>query len=355
MGNAVDYINWRGDLSFDAAPVNELDVFIFSQIIAPDFRGLIEKDGSSVTLKEVADKYFESHSEEKKNLGLLQSEFVLPSLKAMSKSVRYKDLLLSRYVHKIKTATSEQFCGLSIECPGNFLSVIFQGTDDTIIGWKEDFELAARETVASHLDAVRYLNKAVRRSDAEKVFVSGHSKGGNLAIYSAVNADKDVRDRITTAISFDGPGFRDTFFDSENYIEMKKRLVTVLSDYSFVGLMLKLAGRRVIVKSSVSGPMAHDGFNWEAMGTKFVKTPRLSHRSQKFDRVIDDLLTNYNEKDRLKLTDEIFSILLSTGAVTVTDLTELHLKDKAALFQKLSQNPVVGSFIKLLFNSILNS
>ncbi len=216
MGNALDYISWRGDLSFDQSPVNEVDIFIFAQIIAANYKGIIGNDNVGINLKEAVDAYFETHSEDSKSLGMLQSIGVLPSLKAMASSVRYKNLILKRYLSKVKTSKSDQFCGLSVECPGNFLCVVFQGTDDTIIGWKEDFELASARNVASHDDAVKYLNKAISSSDAPKVFVCGHSKGGHLSLYSAVNCDKENRDRITTAISFDGPGFRDDFFENEN-------------------------------------------------------------------------------------------------------------------------------------------
>ncbi|MDO4939728.1 MAG: DUF2974 domain-containing protein [Lachnospiraceae bacterium] len=354
MGNAVDYISWRGDLSFEDAPINEVDIFIFSQIVAANYTGIIEKTDVGITLKEAAERYFETHSENRKSLGVLQSGFVLPVLKAMSVSERYKNLLLKRYINKIKTAKSEQFCGLSIECPGRFLCIVFQGTDDTLIGWKEDFRLASSSEIAAHKDAVKYLSKAVTASNAPKIYVCGHSKGGNLSLFSAVNSDKDIRDRITTAVSFDGPGFRDEFFSSENYREMRNRLVTVISDYSTIGLLLKLAGRRVIVKSDIKGPMAHDGFYWEVMGPKFIKTKTLSPSSRKFEHVLDDILLNMDEKTRLSFTEELFDILLSSGAKTITELTQLSLKDKTELLKKLSSNPQLSAFIRLTIASIFN-
>lgn len=354
MGNALDYISWRGDLSFDQSPVNEVDIFIFAQIIAANYKGIIGNDNVGINLKEAVDAYFETHSEDSKSLGMLQSIGVLPSLKAMASSVRYKNLILKRYLSKVKTSKSEQFCGLSVECPGNFLCVVFQGTDDTIIGWKEDFELASARNVASHDDAVKYLNKAISSSDAPKVFVCGHSKGGHLSLYSAVNCDKENRDRITTAISFDGPGFRDDFFENENYQEIKKRLVTVLSDYSSIGLLMKQAGRRVLVKSDVTGPTAHDGYYWEVSGPRFVKTTRLSKRSLKFKQVLDDLLLNTDDNDRQEFTDEFFSVLLSTGATTITELTQLSLKQKADLLKELGKNPHLSAFAKMAVNSFFN-
>lgn len=355
MANALDYISWRGDLTFDRAPVNELDIFLFSQIIAADYTGILEENAGPIPLREVACRYFENHTEDKENLGLLQSESVLPSLKKMASAARYKNLRLGRYICRIRTSLTEQFCAFTVEDPGNFICIVFQGTDDTIIGWKEDFELASRDIVPSQLDAVKYLNNAVNASDAPKIYICGHSKGGNLSLYSAVNADSDVRARITTAVSFDGPGFRDEFFENDNYREMEKRLVTVLSNYSTVGLLLRLAGRRVIVKSGAKGPMAHDGFCWEVMGPKFIKTTKLSNSSQKFDRVLDDILLNMDEEARLAFTDEMFSILLSTGAETITDLTNLSFREKTELLRDIGQSPKLSAFLKQALSSFFNT
>lgn len=355
MGNALDYISWRGDLTFDRAPVNEIDIFLFAQIIAPDYTDIFNNTIDSLTLKDLSGRYFKEHTGERNNLGLLQSKSVLPSLKMMASSARYKNLLISRYVNKTKTSMTEQFCAFTVEAPGDFICIVFQGTDDTIIGWKEDFELASRDIVPSHLDAVNYLNGVVKNSDAPKVYICGHSKGGNLSLYSAVNADPDVRARITTAVSFDGPGFRDEFFESNNYPEMEKRLVTVLSNYSTVGLLLRLAGRRVIVRSDMKGPMAHDGFYWEVMGPKFLKTTKLSHRSMKFDRVLDDILLNMDEKARLEFTDELFSYLLSTGATTITELTTLGFKETTELIMDIGQSPKLSAFLKQALSSFFNT
>lgn len=355
MENALDYISWRGDLKFALAPVNEVDIFLFAQIIAADYTDILKKETDALLLKELASGYFENHTEDRKNLGLLQSGSVLPALKKMASSVRYKNLLIHRYVYKIRTSLTEQFCALTVEDPGNFICIVFQGTDDSIIGWKEDFELASRDIVPSHLDAVKYLNSAVKSSDAPKVYICGHSKGGNLSLYSAVTADPGVRSRITTAVSFDGPGFRDEFFENETYHEMEKRLVTVLSNYSTVGLLLRLAGRRVIVRSNAKGPMAHDGFCWEVMGPKFLKTTKLSHSSLKFERVLDDILLNMDEEARLSFTDEVFSRLLSTGAKTITDLTNLSFKEKTELLREIGQSPKLSAFLKQALSSFFNT
>lgn len=346
MGNAYDYVQWRSDLTFEQSPLNEVDIFLFTQISVPDFSGIIAKDETAVTLEKAVQRYFETHNTHVHNLGVLQSDIVLPVLKLMSKSARYKNLQLSRYITRVRRDKAEQFCGITIENPGKFVCIAFQGTDDTIIGWKEDFSLAAKAVVASHLDAVKYVKKALGTSDAPKVYICGHSKGGNLSLYSAVNSEADIRNRITMAFSFDGPGFRSEFFENKAYAEMKDRLVTVISCNSTVGLMLKRAGKIAIVKTDTTGPLAHDTFKWDVMGPKFVKTTKLSKGSEKFDKVMDDILENMDEKTRIDFIDELFDTLLSTGAVTLTDLQDMTLIDKADLLIRVTKDKQVYAFIK---------
>lgn len=345
-GNAYDYVLWRGDLSFDQSPLNEVDIFLFSQISIPDFSGIIDRNESTVTLEKAMQNYFEMHTDDVRNLGVLQSDVVLPALKAMSKSMRYKNLRLSRYVKRIRRDKAEQFCGITVEDPGKFVCIAFQGTDDTIIGWKEDFTLAAKEAVAAHLDAVKYVNNAIGGSDAPKVYICGHSKGGNLALYSAVNCAPEIRDRITLALNFDGPGFRSEFFENDAYDEIKGRLVTIVSCNSTIGLILKRAGKLAIAKTGIAGPAAHDAFNWNVMGPKFVKTTRLSKPSERFDKLIDDVLENMDEKTRMAFIDELFDILLSTGAVTLTDLQDMPFNEKANLLIRVTQDKQVSAFIR---------
>ena len=346
MGNAYDYVQWRSDLTFEQSPLNEVDIFLFTQISVPDFSGIIAKDETAVTLEKAVQRYFETHNTHVHNLGVLQSDIVLPVLKIMSKSARYKNLQLSRYITRIRREKAEQFCGITIENPGKFVCIAFQGTDDTIIGWKEDFSLAAKAVVASHLDAVKYVKKVLETSDAPKVYICGHSKGGNLALYSAVNCAPEIRDRITLALNFDGPGFRSEFFENDAYDEIKGRLVTIVSCNSTIGLILKRAGKLAIAKTGIAGPAAHDAFNWNVMGPKFVKTTRLSKPSERFDKLIDDVLENMDEKTRMAFIDELFDILLSTGAVTLTDLQDMPFNEKANLIIRVTQDKQVSAFIR---------
>ena len=352
MANALDYIFWRGDLSFTVSPLNEVDLFLFTQLSMPDYADIFKRK-EAVTLKELAARYFESHSEAVSNLGLLQSALVLPALKAAGEAPRYRDLIVREYVNKIKTEQGEQFSAITIEKPKKFCCVIFRGTDDTIIGWKEDFEMAAKEQVAAQQDARKYLTIAIGNTEAPKIYVCGHSKGGNLAVYSAVNVARKIQDRISMAISFDGPGFRDEFFETKGYAAMEKRLVSVLSENAFIGLLLRHAGKQYIVKTAAKGANAHDGFTWEVLGTKFVKKAKLSSASLKFNAGMDEALSRMNEEERLTFIDGVFELLFSTGAMTLTELSRQSLKTKADLILRISQDKTVTSYMKLIIESIL--
>lgn len=40
MNNLINYLKWRGDLSFDISPLNEVDALIFSELVYLDFRDI---------------------------------------------------------------------------------------------------------------------------------------------------------------------------------------------------------------------------------------------------------------------------------------------------------------------------
>jgi len=341
MANALDYLSWRGDLDFRVSFVNEVDIFLFSQLSTPDYTGIA--DSGFVTVAEAAAAYFSTHSEDVSNLGVLQSASVLPMLKKLASCPRYRDVRIGNYVSIINSGNTEQFSALTSVLPDGTMVVSFRGTDDTIIGWKEDFNIALLDEVPAQTDAVHYLNLAASGFCGD-IIVCGHSKGGNLAIYAAANANDEVKSRLVKVYSFDGPGFRSSFVSGEDYKSIADRTVTVLSQNSIVGLLLNDVGAERIVKSNVAGPMAHDGFNWEVLGTEFVSCPELSPISKAFNKAADDTILKMPHEELEAFIEEFFDILLSGGADTIAGFTGLKASVKLDIVKALLTAKNTGAF-----------
>ena len=329
MTNANDYLAFRGDLGTDVAPICELDVFLCSQLIAPDYTGIVPTVWRTVPLSRVAERYFETHSEDFRSMGILQSEFVLPLLKKIATYPRFADVRVGCYRSFLDRTRSEQFCAVTFLFPTGETVVIFRGTDDTIAGWRENFNLAVMEAVPAQEDAKNYLSFVASRVDGP-LYVTGHSKGGNLAVYAAACVPKKLQEKITRVYAFDSPGFREHFLASGGYLAVRDRILSVVSNNSIVGLLLGHAGKRVIVHAMRTGPIAHDGFYWEASGTSFVRTEALSRASSRFDLMMDEFIDDLAPEEAELFVDELFDALESTGAVTVTDLTRISLPQALA-------------------------
>ena len=354
MWSALDYIDWRGDLSFKVSPVNCVDVFLCSQLATPDYAGIVSNSNKPVLLGNVVKEYFETHEDSMESLGVLQSQYVHPMLHKLPEALRFKRIKLAYYFNKVNPENEEQCSAVTVVFPSGNICISFRGTDDTIIAWKEDFNLAIMDKVPAYDDALNYIKRVSKAFPGAEITVCGHSKGGNIAVYASVMAPKSIRDRIVRVYSFDGPGFRDVFLKTKQYTEMKDRIITVISDNSFVGVLMKRAGTERIVHANVEGPMAHDGFNWEVMGTDFVSEQSLNRISATFEDAMDSALNEMTTEEKKLFTDELFDTLLSTGAVTCSDLTKLGVKTFSVL-SEFGKDEKVKAFGKLLTEEYMKS
>jgi len=341
MTNAMDYLSWRGDLSFEQVPCNEVDCFLFSQLSTPDYTGIA--DHGEIPLRTVSEYYFQYHTEDVKNLGVLQSTGVLPMLKKLADCPRFQDIRMSGYVNIVEPEKDEQFSAVSLILPDGTLVVSYRGTDDTIVGWKEDFHIAIKEAVPAQLDAAAYLSR-VGTGFCGDIILVGHSKGGNLAVWAAANAPEKLQQKIRAVYSFDGPGFQETFLQSEGYLRVRDRVKTVMSQHSIVGVLMHVAGTAEIVKSQISGPMAHDGFYWEVMGPGFIRMEELSAASRAYETAADEMIFGMNREDLEAFMNEFFDTIEASGVETLAELHSMKAASKLEVLKALHQGKRVNGF-----------
>lgn len=322
MADMMDYLDWRGDLTFENSPFNEVDNLILSQLAYVNFDGIVPgiTYDETVTLTDACTLFFKMHSEKEvlNNKSFIRLAPMV--MKKMAETKRFKDIRLCKYVNNIDYVLEKQFSALHILLDTKTLYVAFRGTDDTLIGWKEDFNMSFMTAVPAQLEAVTYLNHTVLSAPYDLI-IGGHSKGGNLAIYASVNCESTIKERIITVYNNDGPGFNEAMIASLNYQEMLPKIRTIVPQSSIVGMLLEHEEEYTIVKSKQTGIMQHDAMSWEILGTHFVYTDTVSKGSKILDTTLKSWLNNLDEVQRAEFVDAFFSLLDATGAKTLPDLT----------------------------------
>ena len=201
MANILDYLTWRGDLRFHERPFNEVDNLIFSELAYADWGGIVPEDGTRVPLAEACQHYV--------NDGRDQSYLAndpRPLAEALLQSERFRDVEMSRYVSKTDTEQQLQFAAVTFHLEDGSLYVAFRGTDNSIVGWREDFNMSFLSHTPGQAEAAAYLDRAAAENDGP-ILVGGHSKGGNFAVYAAAFCESTPPERIRRVYSNDGPGF----------------------------------------------------------------------------------------------------------------------------------------------------
>lgn len=196
--------------------------------------------------------------------------------------------------------------------------VAYRGTDNTIVGWKEDFNMSFQDLVPSQIDAVKYLEDTAKNKKM-KLRVGGHSKGGNLAVYAGMCCNPKVKSRILDIYNNDGPGFQENIINSEEYKEIISKVHTYLPQTSIIGRLLNHKEECVIIKSTQRGIMQHDLYSWQVLGDKFVKD-EATNMSQFIDGTITTWLKEVGPEQREKFIDILFDILSKTNVETVHEM-----------------------------------
>lgn len=257
MGNIIDYVKQTADIPFEEAPFVREDALVLSQFCYLKFEGLVGDDSAPVSLKEIdiqenKESLFCIKNNEKDNRKLYA---------AILESKRFSDMKLAYYVSRVDVEAESQFAAITFLLPNDNVYVAFRGTDETMAGWQEDVALALKRPILGQMLSAAYLNTVVGKLKG-RVFVGGHSKGGNLAMYASLCAKKSVKKKIETIFCFDGPGFRPEFLEDLEYEDIKKKLVQIMPKSSPVGLILNAPGEYEIIEAKSVGFLQHNIYNW---------------------------------------------------------------------------------------------
>ena len=230
------------------------------------------------------------------------------------------DMLLGNYALHNNEEKQVQFGAFTAEPGDGSIYVSFMGTDDSLIGWKEDFNMSFIRPIPSQLEAAEYVNETIKYS-RRKIRLGGHSKGGNLAIYAAVKAKPALKRRIIAVYNNDGPGFDREMIESEEYRQMLPKIKTIVPEHSVVGMLLEHEEKYMIVKSSQTGIMQHDAMSWQVCGNRFETVKSVDRTSRMLNEALSNWINGLSRTQRSEFVETLFAIITSSGAVNLSDLS----------------------------------
>ena len=315
MANVCDYVKWRGDLSLEQSEFNEIDNLILSRFSYFPFDNII-KENEIVTIKELSERF---KKQDVSKLPILWKDDV-DLFPLMGEYKRYGEMYATKYMNKIDVEQEKQFSAITILMPDNTIFVSYRGTDNTIVGWKEDLNMSFKSHIASQISAKKYLEMIAKEYPNKKIRIGGHSKGGNIAVYAATFVSNEIKDRIMNVYNNDGPGFCDDVIETPEYQEMIKKVHTYIPQSSVIGRLMNHREKYTVVESVQKGIMQHDLYSWEVLGKAFVTLEEVTNGSEFVDKTIKEWLENVEPAKREQVIDVVFDILNTTDAQTMKEL-----------------------------------
>lgn len=325
MTNILDYVIWRGDLPLTQYPFNEADALAMACLCYLDFRGI--SDGTGWTLAEA------------KRLDLLTPVATSGSwyrrkalFEAMADSKRFADCRMRHYISVTDEDLNMQFSAMCIDLTDDTTCVAFRGTDNTIVGWREDFDMAYRDAVPGQQAARYYLEKVAALHD-RPLRIVGHSKGGNLGAYAAATAQLESHDehQIREVYSFDGPGMKEDVFNSEGYRKILPLLKSFIPQTSIIGLLMNYHRNYTVIHSEATGIAQHDAFSWGVVGTGFVKEEKIDRRAELISETLHEWLDHSTPEQRGAFVEALFKLVEETRATRMSDLLDSRVKSLATM------------------------
>lgn len=352
MGTILDYIREYGDYTFSEKPLNEVDSLVLCQFAYLKFDGIVPgagEHGDAVSMS-----FLESHQDKDRLFADERYQENNTALfRGMLDSARFSTLRMNYYVNMIETDKETQFSAVTFFLEDGTIYAAYRGTDETIVGWKEDFNLAFSKPVIGQLRSVEYLNEVA--SEFEKpFFMGGHSKGGNFATYAAMNCKEEIRNRIVKIYNHDGPGFRPEIRKQGNYDEIAGKVVKIIPHSSLVGMLLEShAAGYMVVESRSFGLLQHDPYSWLVREDEFVRVKDIYKGRRFMDETLNEWILSLNEEQIHSFVDTLYEVVSASKAVTLIDFTADWKKSMmavAAAFKGLDEE--TASMLKRIIASL---
>ena len=318
MGNLLDYLSWRGDLSLGQVPFGPVDALALSALAYIPFDGLVGAAERPVPLGQAALDWLALPPPRR---GQRRRDSELDLLRALAGSPRFSGMGLCCCADRFLPQEETQFAALAVLLGDGSAFLSFRGTDGTLVGWKEDFNLSFLNVIPAQRASAAYI-EAFSASFPGPMILGGHSKGGNLAVAGASMCPMAARDRIRTVYAFDSPGFTDYLLAQPGYQELRTRIRSFVPQSSVVGLLLDHEEPLAVVRSGQEGLFQHDPYSWQVAGPGFVLAEEITPGSRMLDRSLKNWLAGLTPRQRETVADTLYELLAGRDAKTLREALE---------------------------------
>ncbi len=329
MSDLFDYLRWRGDIPFPVIPPNPVDALIFSALSYIDFSGIVASDVSDPIPLADAAAAFEADPKADEKVRVRNDRKLLA---AAARTERFRSCRLLQYRDIFIPEEQIQFAAVTFLLSDGSAFVAFRGTDTSVIGWKEDFNMSFQDSVPAQRQAVAYVEEFAAAVPVV-LHLGGHSKGGNLAVYAAAKAENSVQDRILQVFNNDGPGFREAMLQDPGYLRMVPKIRTYIPASSIIGMLLEHEEPYTVIKSNLPSVLQHEPYSWEILGGDFVHIEEISESNQLLNRTIKNWIADMDTQARSDFVETMFDLLGGGGEDQLKDL--LQPKNLRNLMTKL--------------------
>lgn len=329
MANVFDYFEWRGDITIDKDGFNDVDAVILSRLSYLPFDGIVPRGVHNKILFTTAAQRFFENDEALKNT-LWKGDETL--MKSVSSNKRYKNMKFSGFVNIVDKEEQMQFAVIIIQIAKDRYYISFRGTDNTVVGWKEDCNMYYMFPLPSQKKAVEYLENVAKELNGTFI-LGGHSKGGNLAVYAAAFCSPSIQQRIEAVYNHDGPGFSHKAIETEGYQAIKDKIHTFVPQSSIFGMMFEHEETYTIIKSNQKGFLQHDIYSWEVKRNHLVHLNTMTGTSAFFDHTITQFVEKLSIEQREEFIEGIFSLLENTEDKTFNEIGSNWYKNSGGILK----------------------
>ena len=331
MSHIVSYIKRQKENTFKEVPFNEVDALVLAQFIYPKWDGIIpaiSEKREAVCLCEIAENLDFAHvfldeRYRKDNVELFE---------AMVESKRFARMRMNYFSDITSVLAETQFSAMTVFLEDGPTVIIYRGTDETMVGWKEDFNMAFKEPVTGQSLSALYLQQVSELVEGNYI-VLGHSKGGNFAVYASMNVEEKIQNRIESVYSFDSPGFRPEILESVDFNKIKNRIHKFLPHSSIFGMLLQSKEDFQVVECFSIGILQHNPYNWQVSGNEFKKVEKLDRGSVFLNETYNEWIYGLSDEELHAYSEIWYQIMQEANITTMLEFAKepgkslIHLID----------------------------
>ena len=313
--NLIQYLLEYRDKSFRQVPFSEADALLFAHLSYMKMRGIVpgfhRSDGVSwqqMLKHPQSGQLFDDLIYGKNNRKILH---------LICSSVRYRNIRTAYYMEWLDEKRETQFSAVTFLLGKNSTFVAYRGTDESLVGWKEDFNMGFMKSVPAQRQALFYLKGVTRYVPSGRLILGGHSKGGNLAVYASAFASEVIQERIRRIYSFDGPGFHPSFYEQDGFQRIEKKYCKIVPEQSLVGLLLTNYHKYRVVRSYRTGMLQHDPLQWKIKNGTFDYRKELYKKSRRISRILNAWVDSLDKEQIVMFVETIYNLMQSAQVKSV--------------------------------------